>query len=140
MKTLSNTNEISQEYEKKIGEFTRLEVEVVCKILEKNLDTQIFRNQFFHSRLKERKFTGVGFFTEFDIQEDMAINSKLSSPIGNIGANIKDLKHGAGFVLFLKNGYIHSLEGFTYDEPWPEKISQFELFEIKEINSSLPLA
>ncbi len=132
MKTLSNTEEINKAYEKKIGEFTRLEVEVICKILEKNIDTQIFRNQFFHSRLKERKFTGVGFFTEFVIEEGMAINNKLSSPIGNIGANIKDLQHGAGFALFLKNGYIHTLEGFAYDEPWPENISQFELFEIKE--------
>ena len=46
-------------------------------------------------------------------------------PIGGVGAEITGLRHGAGFVLFLVDGSLHTLEGFTYDEPWPDSYEVF---------------
>jgi hypothetical protein len=48
--------------------------------------------------------------------------------LGDIGADIPGLAHGAGFVLFVRGGVISMLEGFSYDEKWPESISEFKLF------------
>ena len=77
----------------------------------------------------ERKFTGVGFYTSFSVSETIApaIVPAGGSPFGDVAASIPELKHGAGFLLWLRNGRIHELEGYAYDEPWPEKITEFSL-------------
>jgi hypothetical protein len=48
--------------------------------------------------------------------------------IGDVGAEFPALKHGAGFVLFVRGGVITMLEGYTYDEAWPERTDEFRLF------------
>lgn len=42
-------------------------------------------------------------------------------------AAIGGLGHGAGFVLYVKDGRLDALEGYSYDEPWPPAIASFEL-------------
>ena len=37
------------------------------------------------------------------------------------------LAHGAGFVLFIRGGRLSMLEGYTYDEPWPDQVRGFSL-------------
>jgi len=46
---------------------------------------------------------------------------------GDVAAQVPGLKHDAGFLLFIKDGYIDFLEAYTYDEPWPTKIEKFDL-------------
>jgi hypothetical protein len=54
---------------------------------------------------------------------------KIESAIfGDVGAKIPELHSGAGFLLFLKSGYLYQLEGYSYEESWPENINSFELF------------
>jgi len=43
-----------------------------------------------------------------------------------------DLEHGAVFVLFVENGAIYVLEGFSYDEKWPEAMTNFELHYLND--------
>jgi hypothetical protein len=38
------------------------------------------------------------------------------------------LEHGAGFELLVKDGYLRMLEGYSYDEPWPDSIHTFDLY------------
>jgi len=38
--------------------------------------------------------------------------------IGDVHAELAGLSHGAGFVLFIKDGRLDCLEGLTYDEAW----------------------
>ena len=81
------------------------------------------------SRIGKREFTGVGFFTTFELSAG-APRAPLPPgriAFGDVIAEIQGLKHGAGFVLFIENGYIDFLEGYTYDEPWPERITDFQL-------------
>jgi len=42
-------------------------------------------------------------------------------------ADIEGLAHGAGFTLFLRDGVIDMLEGFSYDEPWPKEVARFQV-------------
>ncbi len=37
------------------------------------------------------------------------------------------MKYGAGFLVFIDNGYFDMLEGYAYDEPWPDQITGFTL-------------
>ena len=80
------------------------------------------------AHLVTREYSGNGFFCTFAVpsgQPPVASNSTFR--IGDVDAKVKGLKHGAGFVLFVKNGYLDMLEGYSYEEPWPAKLDEFAL-------------
>ena len=39
---------------------------------------------------------------------------------GDVIAELKGFEYGVGFVLFVDNGWMQMLEGYTFEEPWPE--------------------
>jgi hypothetical protein len=45
--------------------------------------------------------------------------------LSDVAAEIDGAQHGAGFVLFIEDGMLDVLEGFTYDEPWPGRVERF---------------
>ena len=79
--------------------------------------------------VKNRVPTVVGFYTTFDLPNWNAACLDLPKTfrIGDVILDSKQLMHGAGFLLYVENGYITMLEGFTYDEAWPEKLEQYSL-------------
>lgn len=91
------------------------------------------RAQAARGQLVSREHSGVGFFCEFAVPADAP---KLVAPgrftIDDVTAEISGLAHGAGFVLFVREGILEMLEGFSYDEPWPEEISGFKLTYLRE--------
>lgn len=79
--------------------------------------------------VKARKYTGAGFFTEFSLALTAHRLPASSSRIrfGDVEATIDGLNNGAGFVLFIDDGLLHMLEGYSYDEPWPKEIHGFSV-------------
>lgn len=48
--------------------------------------------------------------------------------LDDLSADIPGLPGGAGFALFVEDGWLARLEGSTYaDEPWPEDVAGFTL-------------
>lgn len=46
--------------------------------------------------------------------------------IGEVDLQSENLRHGAGFVLFLKGGQLHLLEGYTKaGEAWPDDLGRY---------------
>ena len=89
------------------------------------------RQQLAHAMVSERKFSGVGFFTHIVVPAGAAVRCDLpSTEISGVGAEFPGVKHGAGFILFIRDGVVSWLEGFTYDEPWPERTDEFRLFRM----------
>ncbi len=109
---------------------TNLEKAVLEKLLSGRLEIfQVLYKQYLTAEVLEREFTGVGFWTIFKVP--LGIPQVPGNPsfwFGDVGANISGLKHGAGFELLIKNGYLRMLEGFSFDEPWPETIGAFDLY------------
>lgn len=70
----------------------------------------------------EREFTGSGCFLRFKFGGDVPLVTPSSFHFGDVFADIEELQHGAGFVLFVKRGALDSLEGYSYEEPWPSTI------------------
>lgn len=108
-----------------------LEKAVLEKIITGNHPVQvILREQLKGISVLERRMTGVGFFTSFILSNAVppVPMTKENAIFGDVGAKIPELKSGAGFLLFLKSGYLFQLEGYTYEEDWPETINSFELF------------
>jgi hypothetical protein len=77
-------------------------------------------------RIVERKETGVGFFCHFEVNASAPIvNGDFQ--ISDVHGELSGLSHGVGFVLFIRSGRLSMLEGFTFDEPWPQRVGTFEL-------------
>ena len=45
----------------------------------------------------------------------------------DVSARIDGMEHGAGFVLWVEDGVLETLEGFSYVEPWPDLSARYEL-------------
>jgi hypothetical protein len=114
------------------ADLTPLEAAVLDKLLAKAgepFDT--IRQQLAHASVSSRKFTGVGFFTHFAIPPEAPVGRDLrSTELRGIGAKIPGVQDGAGFLLFIRDGVISFLEGYTYGNAvWPDPITEFTLFE-----------
>lgn len=87
------------------------------------------RAQLGKCRVKGRDFTGRGFMTTFVVSlEAEPITLKSGNfKFGDVIATIKGLNHGAGFVVYVENGFLDALEAYTFDEPWPDRIESYAL-------------
>ena len=65
-------------------------------------------------RVSARENTGAGFYTTLDVSHHSPIKD-VASPLGDVGATVVGLEHGMGFLLWLQEGRIHLLEGYSYE-------------------------
>lgn len=115
----------------KTKELLTVEKEIVKYFLSgKNIsidDQKSFLSDVF---VRERDFTGVGFFTYFEKSEKLKVgNDAETYTFSKLGAKINQTLE-TGYLLYVKRGYIESLEGFTYGEPWPKNIDRIEPYSI----------
>jgi hypothetical protein len=115
---------------------TPLESAVLDKLLAHDgepFDT--LRQQFAHSSVSKREFSGVGFFTHFSVSTEAPVHRDLrDAALGDVETEIAGLQHGAGFLLFVRGGVVSFLEGFSYDEPWPSVVNDFRVFRAERSN------
>ncbi len=55
----------------------------------------------------------------------MRLSGNPNLELGDTHAKLEGLKLGAGFVMFIRDGLIKTLECYTYDEPWPISITTY---------------
>jgi len=79
-------------------------------------------------RVSKREFTRVGFFTTLELP-DATVPAPLAHRIVLADAVVEmgGLAHGAGIVLFVEGGLLDVLEGFAYDEPWPDEVQNYKI-------------
>jgi hypothetical protein len=87
----------------------------------------ILREQARVAAVASREYTGAGFFVSFEVPPNATSLPQKKLRIGDVNAEIDGLQHGAGFVLFVRDGHLAELEGYSYDEPWPNEIHRFKL-------------
>lgn len=90
-------------------------------------------------RVQRRHYTGVGFWTELSLPPDApsVASLELRVVLDGAGAKFVGLEHDSGFILFVIGGRIDTLEGYTYDEPWPDEESEYTVFAA-EVSTSRP--
>jgi len=108
----------------------QLEQEVLEKLLAGDHPVlAALRRQLGSCVVRKREYTGCGFFTELQPERGVAPapTSRETVWFGDVEAEIQGLEHGAGFVLRVNRGMLALLEGYSYDEPWPEEIRLYTL-------------
>jgi hypothetical protein len=116
--------------EREFESFKQFEREVMEMIAKENPEFEAkIMAQYDKCRIKSREFTGHGFFTDFDITDpDDSLGCGYKVQLGDLTAEFPGVKFGAGFVLFIENGFISMLEGCVYgNDPWPERITEYKL-------------
>lgn len=80
----------------------------------------------------DRELTGVGFLTELERSDELKLfDSGFSSRWGKIGARLNSSEIETGYLVYIDDGYVTTLEGYTYGDEWPEHIDRIELYELK---------
>jgi len=83
----------------------------------------VLRQQMEQAQVSSRKLTGAGFYTEFSIPSEVArLVGRPSFKLGDVNGIAANIKHGLGFLLYITDGAIAMLEGYTYDDPWPNDV------------------
>jgi hypothetical protein len=109
-------------------ELSPLELAVIEKLVEGEFPILIqLRKQLRECTLVKREFTGFGFYTYLAVPEKYNKTEGLDVTFGDVIAEIPNLPSGSGFLLYVRNGVLDMLEGYSYDEPWPSKIESFNL-------------
>jgi hypothetical protein len=75
-----------------------------------------------------RDSTGAGFFLSFRIPANAPTLAVGDFHFGDVEAEIEGMRHGAGFVIFVREGRLATLEGYSYGEPWSKNIRKFRLW------------
>jgi hypothetical protein len=90
------------------------------------------REQLASASILSRNLTGHGFYLNFTVPMSVTrLHEKFPVKpdfcFGDVKASIDSLEHGAGFLVWVKDGALDFLEGYTYDEIWPAEVESFEL-------------
>lgn len=113
----------------------KLENEVLSKLLEGDHTELVeLRRQLSLASVKSREMTGVGFFLEFELPDEvMPTTLPPRATFGDVIAQVPCLKHGIGFIIFLDdNGRLDFLEGYTFGEDWPDELNEWTLSYLSE--------
>jgi len=68
------------------------------------------------ARIVTRENTGAGFFAHLSVDRGSTKPVFLRSPVGDVMADIDGFQVPMGFLVFLDEGYICTLEGFAIDD------------------------
>ena len=77
----------------------------------------------------DRWFSGAGFITELANHAELKIGKcDESYSGGEVGAKLNS-EIDSGYLFYIKNGYISSIEGYTFGDAWPDEISSVETYK-----------
>jgi hypothetical protein len=94
----------------------------------------VLRDQARKARIDSVEVTGVGFFAHLEVPDDSPMIDEPRLAGGNATIELRGLRHGAGCVLFVDDGRLSVLEGYTFaGEAWPE------VLEVVSITNPIPL-
>jgi hypothetical protein len=108
--------------------FTALEHAVLRSIFSETPElAATLDQQLEQAKVTERQNSGAGFFTTIAVCEN-APRLESTRYLGRqTHASVDGLEHGLGFVLFLEDGRLHLLEGYSYE---PESTTSLDLASV----------
>jgi hypothetical protein len=108
-----------------LTDLTKLERSVLALAFTGDSSAMVaLRAQAAMAKVSVRRVGGAGFSATIVVPHDVVVSEDASYHVSNIEGKHRLLRHGAGFAVFVEHGRLTSVEGFTYDEPWPDENSE----------------
>jgi hypothetical protein len=93
------------------------------------------RQQYSSAQIKEVEMTGVGFFVNFEVRPDAPLADPPDFAGGSATIEITHAPLGAGIILFVRDGRLSFLEGYTYgNDQWAEDAAVLAVKDVKPIH------
>ena len=81
--------------------------------------------------VQSREYTHVGFLTDFERSNELILFPRDTSlRWGGVGARLNSTKIETGYLVYVDNGYLTAVEGYTYGDEWPLAIEHYELYAL----------
>lgn len=81
--------------------------------------------------VSDREFTGAGFLAEFERSQHLKLfDDGVSLRWGKVGARLNASKVETAYLVYVDDGYLTTVEGYTYGDEWPIQIDRVELYEL----------
>jgi hypothetical protein len=93
----------------------------------------LLRHQYARATIRQVTLTGVGFFVDFEVPLESARTAPEKFAGGDVNIQVDGVEHGAGCLLFVRDGVLSMLEGYTYGEEWPEHAV------VRELRDAIPV-
>ncbi len=111
-------------------ELSTFEKSVITALIKGDSESELISEQLKDATVKKRDYTGVGLYTDLQINENAPRLNKTSRFIEEVPKAHLDhpeLSAGAGAMLWITDGLISTLECYAYDEQWPKDESKFTI-------------
>jgi hypothetical protein len=96
------------------------------------------REQYARSRVGAVELSGAGFFADIEVPDDAPMVSPPSISGGDAKIVVEGVQHGAGCVLFVRDGRLSMLEGYTYgNEAWSESAKILRVTDVFSLQNAL---
>ena len=104
--------------------FDEFEKIIITDIIEQYPEyKQKLQAQFEKITVQKREFSTYGVSTHYEVTvAEETLGNDKNLQLGKCQWSINGLNHGSDYILWIKNGLISCLEGFSYNEPWPNEI------------------
>ena len=119
--------------------YLKLAHAVIRKILpQTGIDYPTFKYQYENAEVAETKMYRRGFDIRFRMKEGVpAVEVEGQREYGTVSAQIPALAYGMGFILWVKDGMIQSLEGYSYEEDLPEIVEGYTLHDDERMKAHI---
>ncbi|WP_139159036.1 hypothetical protein [Vibrio sonorensis] len=78
--------------------------------------------------VSNRELSVVGFLTDLERCSQLKMGEENETyKFGDLGAKINE-SIDTGYLVFVKNGFLDAIEGYTYTDDWPEEISKIDIY------------
>lgn len=109
----------------------RLANQVMTMLLDGNDEVLLMlRKQYKKSAVVSEEYSEVGFYIDYQIDKGLKVSDEYNGTfqIGDVDGEVNNINEALGFILYVKNGYLTMLEGYTnIIDSWPETDSKIKL-------------
>jgi hypothetical protein len=111
-------------------DLSALEKQILNTMARADRERRAMEGQIGAAAVISREYTNVGFFTKLSVPDDVAsldLGRWRLEDMPSGFAYHPSLTAGASFILWIKEGRIVTLEGFTNDGDWPADEAAFRV-------------
>nr|WP_274859395.1 hypothetical protein [Phaeobacter sp. PT47_59] len=109
-----------------VSSLTILEEQILREFCRQHPELMREPSAYDHIQVGERSYSGAGFLSELLAGPSLETNKPVERFVWTGPAATLNGKTEVGCLVFVEQNRVSAIEGFTFGESWPEKITRVE--------------